>query len=344
MALELESEIHKIAPTIFFAHTYSGTCISGTKSFKSPIVTPCHRRFGWKCMLHYYPHRCGGWSPLTMVNLFRLQSKHLENLNRYTALITHSDSMKTEFINNGLNPERIYNLLYTTQHNAEVFGAGRDANLALYNERGPFSQDKMRSIESDSLSGDRTKPCWRLLFIGRMELLKGGHIFLDALPEVMSAVNRHVYVTFAGDGPKRREWKRKADLIADGQKLKIEFTGWVDKARLANLLKDCHLLVVPSLWPEPFGLVGPEAGTYGVPAAAFDVGGIPEWLKDGVNGFLAPGDPPTAAGLASAIIKCLSNPNTHAGLCHGAIEVARNFRMEIHVGNILNIFHKILAG
>ena len=50
--------------------------------------------------------------------------------------------------------------------------------------------------------------------------------------------------------------------------------------------------MVPSIWPEPFGQVGPEAGLYGVPAAAFAVGGTPSWLTDGVNGRLAPGDPP----------------------------------------------------
>ena len=65
------------------------------------------------------------------------------------------------------------------------------------------------------------------------------------------------------------------------------------------------LLVVPSLWPEPFGLVGLEAARHRLPVAAFAVGGIPDWLRPGVNGYLAPGDPPTPGGLADAIIACL---------------------------------------
>jgi glycosyltransferase involved in cell wall biosynthesis len=80
--------------------------------------------------------------------------------------------------------------------------------------------------------------------------------------------------------------------------------------------------VVPSLWPEPFGLVGLEAARLSVPAVAFDVGGVTEWLKDGVNGFLAPGDPPTAQGLAGAIARCFSAPGQMATLRAGARAVA----------------------
>ena len=61
-------------------------------------------------------------------------------------------------------------------------------------------------------------------------------------------------------------------------------------------MASADLLVVPSLWPEPFGLVGLEGARSRLPAAAFAVGGIPDWLRSGVNGYLAPGDPPTPAG------------------------------------------------
>jgi len=46
--------------------------------------------------------------------------------------------------------------------------------------------------------------------------------------------------------------------------------------------------VVSSVWPEPFGMVGPEAMRYGLPVVGFDAGGIKEWLIDGENGFLVP--------------------------------------------------------
>lgn len=44
-------------------------------------------------------------------------------------------------------------------------------------------------------------------------------------------------------------------------------------------MERCGHLVIPNLWPEPFGLVGLEAAQYGVPAVSFAVGGIPYALS-----------------------------------------------------------------
>src|SRR5207237_5528401 len=62
-----------VTPTIFFCHDYVGTCISGLKTFQLPVMQPCARRFGWPCLLHYFPRHCGGWSPVTMLSEYRKQ-------------------------------------------------------------------------------------------------------------------------------------------------------------------------------------------------------------------------------------------------------------------------------
>jgi glycosyltransferase involved in cell wall biosynthesis len=113
---------------------------------------------------------------------------------------------------------------------------------------------------------------------------------------------------------------------------------------MEDLYRECDLLVFPSVWPEPFGLAGPEAGMHGVPVAAFNVGGVPEWLIDGVNGYLAPGDPPTARGLARAIIKCLRDDDTHRSLRRGAVKTARQFSLEIHLNSLTKVFDQIACG
>ncbi len=110
-----------------------------------------------------------------------------------------------------------------------------------------------------------------------------------------------------------------------------------------ELLDSCDLQVVPSLWPEPFGLVGPEAGLRGVPAAAFSVGGVPDWLIDGVNGYLAPGDPPTATGLAEAIVRCLRDPSEHAELRKGAVKIAEQFSIKSHLVALMDVFEHVAA-
>ena len=61
------------------------------------------------------------------------------------------------------------------------------------------------------------------------------------------------------------------------------FHGWVDETQRAALFGGSGVLALPSTWPEPFGLVGLEAAAHGMPAIAFDVGGVREWLVPGVR-------------------------------------------------------------
>jgi glycosyltransferase involved in cell wall biosynthesis len=333
---ELEREVLGLGPSVFFAHDYNGTCISGTKTFKHPIVQPCSRRFGWQCLLHYFPHRCGGLSPVTMFKLYGLQSRRLENLRRYDAIVTHSDHMLSELIKHGLSPQHAYNFPYYVQpaNTRELVSqhlARPDAASSLIAE----APEEVVAMPAKHESAD-----WHLLFSGRMEYLKGGHIFIDALPAAAAALDKPLRVTFAGDGRERQALEKRAARLPD-QKLDFEFLGWVDRQRIEELLAACDLLVVPSLWPEPFGLVGPEAGLFGVPVAAFDVGGIHDWLLDGVNGYLASGVPPTSGGLAQAIIKCLRDPLVYARLRRGAFEVAQQFNVKNHLAALLEVFQRV---
>jgi glycosyltransferase involved in cell wall biosynthesis len=339
---ELERRVLSVAPSVFFAHDYNGTCISGTKTFRFPVVQPCSRRFGWQCLAHYFPHRCGGLSPVTMFKLYGLQSRRQENLHRYDAIVTHSDHMLAELIKHGLSPRRAYNFPYYVQP-ADSNGSPSTATPSRLSSPSPSSSLAGGVAEaSPQLNSTRagSRGELHLLFSGRMEYLKGGHVFIDALPRVAASLDRRLLVTFAGDGRERNALERQAAALRNG-KLEISFPGWVDRARIEALLKNCDLLVVPSLWPEPFGLVGPEAGNYGVPVAAFNVGGIHDWLLDGVNGYLASGSPPTAAGLAEAIIKCLRDPLVHERLRLGAVEVSQQFNIENHLTALLDVFRNV---
>jgi len=329
----LEARTLTIAPAVFCAHSYYGTCISGAKTFKFPVVTPCSRPFGWQCLVHYYPHRCGGWSPAIMLQEYRRQSARLELLRRYKAIVTLSDHMASEYIKHGFPTDCIYTL-------APPLSNGSSQKVYQIPEVGPLSAPSERSaINRNSLMGDRSRPYWRLLFLGRMDFLKGGHLFLDALPRVAASLDRPLCVIFAGDGPERSDWERQAKRVKDqAQGLDIEFVGWLEGRERESQLADSDLLVMASQLPEPFGLSGPEASLHGVPVVAFAVGGIPEWLSDGVNGYLAPGNPPTAAGLAEAIVRALRDPETHARLCRGSLEMSRRLDIRKHVRALLRIF------
>jgi len=313
-------------PCVFFMHDYDGICISGAKTFKFPVTRPCSRTFGWQCLMHYFPHRCGGRSPVTMWQLFRKQSQRLEFIRRCAAVVTHSSHMRDELLRNGFSPEVVHRSSYLvppTALNIDALAATREEC-----SEGPYPR---RTTQR------------RLLFVGRMDGLKGGLILIKALPSIANALSRQIHLRFAGDGPDRALWERRARrLQAVDSRISIEFNGWLDERAMEDVFIESDLLVVPSLWPEPFGRVGPEAGLRSLPAAAFAVGGIPDWLIDGVNGFLAPGDSPTAEGLAKAAVKCLSDPAVHERLRQGALKVANHFNVSNHIVQLVQVFEDVL--
>ena len=90
---EDEARVLEMAPAVFAAHSYYGTCISGEKTHKFPIVRPCSRRFGPACLALYFPRRCGGLSPLTMVTAYDRQRRRLALLHRYVCVVTVSAHM-----------------------------------------------------------------------------------------------------------------------------------------------------------------------------------------------------------------------------------------------------------
>ena len=315
-----EARLIEVAPAVLFDHDYKGTCISGNKMFAAPRPRPCARRFGWQCLIHYYPHRCGGLNPVRMWTEYRSQTERLAVMRRYAVILTASSHMRSELMRHGFAPDRVHILRYPL-------------------DPGRFPQSPGAATLQAAPARDREL---KLLFVGRITGLKGGAIMLDALPLVAASLKRPLEVTFVGDGPDRVRWQQKAlRAQAASSKLNIEFTGWLDSASLDQLMLNFDLLIVPSTWPEPFGLVGPEAGLRGLPAAAFTVGGIPEWLSDGINGRLAPGDPPSAAGLAHAIVECVRDPAELARLRNGARERARRCGLDTHIAALLAIFEGV---
>lgn len=126
-----------------------------------------------------------------------------------------------------------------------------------------------------------------VLGLGRFVHQKGFDVLLRAFAQLGSAV-RDVDLVLAGDGPARAELEKLADdLRLDGR---VHFPGRVDHAGAVELLQGAEVFVLPSRH-EPQGIVLLEAMAAGAPVLAHAVGGVPEVVKDGVNGLLYEGGP-----------------------------------------------------
>ena len=66
--------------------------------------------------------------------------------------------------------------------------------------------------------------------------------------------------------------------------MRTHVEGFIDQEKLHEIMKKSSIIVIPSIWKEPFGLVAAEAMSYGTAIIASKVGGLPEII--GENGLL----------------------------------------------------------
>ena len=176
--------------------------------------------------------------------------------------------------------------------------------------------------------------------VGRLVGLKGAELLLHAIPKAASNLNRPLRLTIAGTGPEEAHLR---DLATDLNQ-EVQFCGWLNQPQLTALMRESDLLAIPSQWPEPFGLVGLEAGCVGLPAVGYDVGGVRDWLTPGLSGELAPGDPPSIGGLADAIVRALQHSDHNERLRLGAWETSKRFDLSSHLTKLEAVFESVING
>lgn len=298
--LEIDERLAGAWPTVKMMHGYFGTCVSGQKSFSFPGVRACSRRCGPPCLVHYLPRRCGYRNPAVMIAQYNWAARQRALFSRYAAIAVASEHMRREYLAHGSNPDRT--------HTIPLF-----ASVAQ-----PSTQ-----------KGSRID----VVFLGRLTTLKGGEELIRAAKVANDRIGRPVRLTIAGEGPERAGLERWSASLG----VHASFAGWVDDREKADLLSRAALLAIPSLWPEPFGLVGLEAAAFGVPAVGFDVGGISSWLTDGANGRLVPRSA-GVAGFGNAMASIVGDTALRARFSCGARTVAARFTPDAHLAALERIF------
>jgi len=309
-SLQMEQALLADYPCIVCVHNYWGTCTTGRKCHDFPHPHACERKFGLACLALHYPRRCGGLNPLTAFKMFQTHRQRNLRLNEYRRIIVSSMHMHREYERHGIGSDKLRLVPYPLT----------DPSL----ERTPFARKQ--------LGGS-------LLFVGRLTALKGVDYLIRAVPKAAHLLGRDLTLTVMGDGPERS----RLETLAQQLSVQVRFPGWLTGKEKIAAMSEANLLVVPSRWPEPFGLVGIEAGCLSVPAVGYALGGIPDWLIGGVNGELASGDPPTVAGLVDAIVAALNHPDQYARLTRGAWEISHQFTIDRHLGQLEAIMHQALG-
>ncbi len=274
-------------PALMYVHSPHAVC-PGDAQYWRRSQRVCPRAAGWRCLLYAQVEQCcWGHNPL----------HHLAGL------------------------KRVQDTLHTLHHTLQQVLVGSVYMRDLLIRNG-VPAHKLRVLPPFFLNTPENNPHTLpplnpplLLFVGRMVPEKGMAHLLQALTRVPGEWQ----LLMIGDGPNAPTCQQQ--IATAGLSSRVRLTGWLTAAELQPIYQQASLLVMPALWPEPFGRVGPEIMAWGKPVVAYDVGGIHEWLHHGENGLLVrPGD---ILGLAAAITQLLTDAACRAQLGARAQQSAR---------------------
>ncbi len=180
------------------------------------------------------------------------KKKHEIALNQqFDRMVVVTTYMRDELLRNGFDPSRI-------EIHAPVPRHG-DPNL-----RSSFSDRNL------------------IIYAGQIIRGKGVDVLLEALAQVKSKFE----CIILGDGNHKAECEELSRRL--GLDDRVHFKGFVPQEELKDFYRECSVVALSSVWPEPIATIGLEVMRYALPVVAFDAGGIKDWLIDGQNGCLVP--------------------------------------------------------
>jgi len=176
-----------------------------------------------------------------------------------------------------------------------------------------------------------------ILFVGTLRPVKGVRYLIEA----MSGINQEcpkVKLLLVGDGVDMPYLKR----IVKHLNLKefVTFVGKVPNENVSQYMAASDIFVLPSL-SESFGIVNLEAMTFGLPIVATRVGGLPEIIKDGANGFLV--EPKNPRQIAEKILLLLEDNELKEIISKNNKNKAKDYGWGGVVGKLEEVYRKLLV-
>lgn len=234
-------------PTVRFVHDHR-TYSPGSSSMHFRSNTICEEPLSWSHQILYaYLEKCMSRNPFKIVALIKKRKELLQLQNNLKKVMVNSNYVLGRLEQNGVKKDLL-----------EVVPLFADL---------PDSKRKIVKPERAVI-----------LYCGRLFIEKGVEYAIKA----MKKVEAELWILGTGWDEERLKNITKEEGLAD----KVKFFGWVNYEDLSSYYRVCDFLVMPSIWPEPFGLSGIQAMRMGKSVVAFNVGGIKDWLKDGQVGYL----------------------------------------------------------
>ena len=133
-------------------------------------------------------------------------------------------------------------------------------------------------------------------------------------------------------------YERRVAEAAQG--LPVTFLGKTPQAEMPGVYQAADIFVCPSVWDEPFGMVALEAMACGLPVVASQTGGLPEFILDGLTGFLvAAAD---AKALASRIEVLLGDGRLRERMGREGSRKAQRYGWETILKEVHTVYQSVM--
>jgi glycosyltransferase involved in cell wall biosynthesis len=167
---------------------------------------------------------------------------------------------------------------------------------------------------------------------------KGSHVLIEAMPIVLKELPNTKFI-IAGTVPK----KEKRLIEEKNLSKNIVFTKLIPREKMPAIYDISDVVVFPNVAPEPFGLVLTETMGRKKPVIASNIGGIPEIVKNEVNGLLV--TPNDANDLAKAIVRILTDEKLAKKLSEsGSLTVKERFSEQTILRKLITVYQELLGG
>jgi glycosyltransferase involved in cell wall biosynthesis len=177
----------------------------------------------------------------------------------------------------------------------------------------------------------------RLLYVGRLEQVKGVAFLLRALAKVVQ-VAPSVRLEIVGDGPQRRDLEALAREQGLGEY--VTFHGWLGRESVLDQYREATILIIPSIGPEAAALVCVEALAVGRPVIVTNVGGMPEFIEPNKTGIIVP--PGRPDDIASAVIDLLGREDL-SDIAQACSDSAQKYSMGVFLDRIEELYREVIA-
>ena len=213
----------------------------------------------------------------------------------------------------------------------------KEAMQAIYSRDVIIVPNGINLNEVAEREAEGGNPGKKILFVGRLHPVKGTQYLLGA----MSIVHRELpeaKLILVGDGEEREHLETLTDNL--GIRECVEFAGRVPHERVEGYMNQAEVFVLSSL-SEGFPVTILEAMACGLPVVATRVGGVPDIIEDGANGYLI--DTMNQEQMAEALLKLLRDEELRKGISEKNRVTAEKYRWDTVVVTLEGIYQGSLG-